>query len=102
MNAFFTEKSSMFYVKNFGYLKPSRIHNIEWFRHKQQDDFYINMERNQYHDEDYRAAVRALVQGKPVYTADRVDDVFMGTVISRNERKQKQIERRAKKAKKRI
>ena len=102
MNAFFTEKKDTLYIRNLGYLKPSRMHNIETFRHKQQDDFYINFEKNAYHSEDYRGAVKALCQGKYIFTADRIETVFMESVKDRNISKQKQIERRYKKMKKRI
>lgn len=97
-----TEKSGLYHVRNFGYLKPSRLHNIDWCRHKQQDDIYINFDRNGYHDEEYRAAVRSILQGKAIYTADRDEKVYMESLVNRNLQKQREAEKRGKKSKKRI
>ena len=40
-----------------------------------------------YHDTDYRAAINSITRGKPIYTADRVDRVFVESVIKRNKEK---------------
>ena len=89
-------------MRNFGYLKPSRLHNLESFRHKQQDDIFINFERNRYQDKDFRAAVKAIVVGKPIYTGRSVDRLYLENIRERNLNKQREIEERAQKAKQRL
>lgn len=42
LNAFFAEKKEFYNARNFGYLKQSRLYNMETFRHKQIDDLFIN------------------------------------------------------------
>ena len=80
MNAFFAEKTGDYEVQNFGYLKPSRLYNVDTFSHKQKEDFYINFERNMYHEKDYRDAVRAMCQGKTIYTGEKIDVVYRESV----------------------
>lgn len=92
----------MFNIRNFGYLKPSRIYNTDTFRHKQKDDFYISQKNNMYAVTDYRNVVTALCSGKTIYTANRVDRLYVDAIREKNEKKQKQLEGRAKKAKRRI
>ena len=36
------EKKEFYNARNFGYLKQSRLYNMETFRHKQIDDLFIN------------------------------------------------------------
>ena len=55
-----------------------------------------------YHDEGYRGAIKALSQGKPIYTGNRVDRVYLDTVTERNEKKDKEQKARAYKVKSRI
>ena len=92
-------------IRNFGYLKPSRLYNVDTFTYQQKRDLFINFERNMYKHAgggDYSEMVKAIVQGTPIYTEDKVDEVFVEELTKRNQRKQKKVENRAKKAKKRI
>ena len=97
LSAFFAEMTRVFNVRNFGYLKPSRVYNLDTFRHKQQDDLFINLERNMYQDPDYRGCVEAILTGKKIYTANRVDKIYMDALKERNTRREKRIENRHKK-----
>lgn len=89
-------------MRNFGYLKPSRVFNVETFRHKQQDDLYINFERNMYYTEDHKTIVSSIVSGKPILTSNRVDKIYVEDLKKRNVEREKETVRRARKAKKRI
>lgn len=70
--------------------------------HKQRDDFYINRERNMYQTIDSAGAIRAMCTGRSIYTGDRIDRLFIEEIEKKNKEKQIKIEKRVKKAKKRI
>ena len=63
-------------MRNFGYFAPSRIYNIDYFRYKQRETLYINLERNMYQGDDYKGMLKALVSGKQILTTNRVDSLF--------------------------
>ena len=97
-----SEKTETLDIRSFGYLQPSRVYNVDNFRYQQTRDLYINLERNMYHDEDYREAIKALLSGKHIDTSDRIDRIYTDSVRSKSEEKQRKAEARAKKVKRRI
>lgn len=46
MNAFFLPRVDNFAVRNFGYLQPSRVYNVDLFTYQQKESIYINQSRN--------------------------------------------------------
>ena len=48
MNAFKLSETRTYSIRDFGYMQPSRLFNVDTFTHKQEETLYINMNRNNY------------------------------------------------------
>ena len=70
MNAFKLSETRTYSIRDFGYMQPSRLFNVDTFTHKQEETLYINMNRNNYAAmPEYQKVIKTIFSGKEIVTS---------------------------------